>query len=117
MFKCIMLVSNEFHLFKFISFSSLCSSACHKPNNSLRCVLIYESTKIYFGHVSMSMVVGIVCLTTLVSGWCSNEVHWSYGLSLWKNIRRVWREFPRHTIFEVGDGSKIKLWHDKWYED
>jgi hypothetical protein len=117
MYKCVMLVSNVFHLFKFIRFSSLCSSACHKPNNSLRCVFIYESTKIYFGYVLMSIVVGIVCLTTFVSGWCFNEVHWLYGVSLWKNIRRVWMEFSRHTRFEVGDGSKIKLWPGKWYVD
>jgi hypothetical protein len=50
-------------------------------------------------------------------GWCSNEVHGSYGVSLWKNIRRGWREFSSHTRFEVGDGSKIRFWHDKWYGD
>jgi hypothetical protein len=26
-------------------------------------------------------------------GWCSNEVHGSYGVGLWKNIRRGWRSF------------------------
>jgi hypothetical protein len=26
-------------------------------------------------------------------GWFSNEVHGSYGVSLWKNIRRGWESF------------------------
>ncbi len=34
-------------------------------------------------------------------GWCSNEVHGLYGVSLWKYIRRGWKEFSSHTIFEL----------------
>jgi hypothetical protein len=26
-------------------------------------------------------------------------------------------EFSSHTRFEVGDGSKIRFWHDKWCGD
>jgi hypothetical protein len=26
-------------------------------------------------------------------------------------------KFSSHTKFEVGDGSKIRFWHDKWYGD
>jgi hypothetical protein len=36
-------------------------------------------------------------------------------VSLWKYIRRGWKEFSSHTIFELGDGSEIRFWHDKWY--
>jgi hypothetical protein len=25
--------------------------------------------------------------------------------------------FANHTKFEVGDGSKIKFWNDKWWEN
>jgi hypothetical protein len=31
------------------------------------------------------------------------------GVSLWKNIKRVWREFSSHTRFEIGRGSKIRF--------
>jgi hypothetical protein len=48
----------------------------------------------------------------LWGGWGSNEVHGSYGVGLWKNIRRGWVEFSSHTRFEVGDGFKIRFWHD-----
>jgi hypothetical protein len=51
----------------------------------------------------------------VVSGvWCSNGVNGSYGVGLWKFIRRDWEEFSRCTRFEVGDGSKINFWHDVW---
>jgi hypothetical protein len=57
------------------------------------------------------------CYGNLWGRWCFNEVHGSYGVSLWKCIRRGWREFFSHTIFELGDGSKIRFSSDKWYED
>jgi hypothetical protein len=30
------------------------------------------------------------------------------------HIRMCWGVFFSHTIFEVGDGSNIKLWLDLW---
>jgi len=39
------------------------------------------------------------------------------GVRLWKNISGGWWEFSSHTIFEVGDGSKIRFWHDVWCRD
>jgi hypothetical protein len=38
-------------------------------------------------------------------GWCSNEVHGSYGMELRKNIMREWCEFFEHIKVEVGDDS------------
>jgi hypothetical protein len=29
-----------------------------------------------------------------------------------KNIMRGWGKFCNHTRFKVGDGSKVKFWHD-----
>jgi hypothetical protein len=40
-------------------------------------------------------------------GWCSNEVHGSYGVGLWKNIRRGWGELSSHTRFEMGMAPKF----------
>jgi hypothetical protein len=40
-------------------------------------------------------------------GWCSNEVHGSYGMELQKNIMREWCEFFEHIKVEVRDDSKI----------
>jgi hypothetical protein len=44
--------------------------------------------------------------------WCSNEAHGSYGVGLWKNIKRSWGVFSSHARFEVGDGFKISFRHD-----
>jgi hypothetical protein len=29
-----------------------------------------------------------------------------------KNIMRGWGKFCNHTRFKVGDGSKVRFWHD-----
>ena len=50
-------------------------------------------------------------------GWCSNWVSEPHGVGLWKGIRVGWDSFVRHTSFEVGDGSRIKFWHDSWCGD
>jgi len=42
-------------------------------------------------------------------GWGSNEVHGSYGVGRWKNIKRRWGEFSIHMRYAVGDGSKIRF--------
>jgi exonuclease III len=47
-------------------------------------------------------------------GWCSKEVCGTFGVGLWKHIRRGWDMFARNVRFEVGLGSKILFWHDTW---
>jgi hypothetical protein len=37
--------------------------------------------------------------------WCSKEVGGSYGVGVWKCIRRAWDIFKQHVRFEVGNGS------------
>jgi hypothetical protein len=50
-------------------------------------------------------------------GWYSSEPIRAYGVGLWKNIKRGWEQFCNYTRFEVGDGSKVKFWHDLWCGD
>jgi len=47
-------------------------------------------------------------------GWCSKEVGGSFGVGVWKCIRRGWDAFAAHVRYEVGDGSKVLFWHDVW---
>jgi hypothetical protein len=47
-------------------------------------------------------------------GWCSKEVGGSYGVGVWKCIRRGWYDFKQHVRYEVGNGSRILFWHDVW---
>jgi hypothetical protein len=47
-------------------------------------------------------------------GWCSKEVGGSYGVGVWKCIRKGWAGFANHVRYEVGDGSKVLFWHDVW---
>jgi hypothetical protein len=54
---------------------------------------------------------------SLKGGWCSKEVSGSYGVGVWKHIRRGWEKFYNFVRFEVGDGSLISFWHDWWCRD
>jgi hypothetical protein len=54
---------------------------------------------------------------SLWDGWCSNESLGSYGVALWKIIKKDWGKFSSHTNFEAGDGSNVRFWHDRWCED
>jgi hypothetical protein len=46
--------------------------------------------------------------------WCSKEVKDSYGVSLWKSIYRGWPSFSKYLFFSVGDGTRVRFWHDRW---
>ena len=51
-------------------------------------------------------------------GWVVFEV-WQgpYGVSVWKFIRKGWDTFHSHCSFLVGDGQRVKFWHDWWCGD
>jgi len=51
---------------------------------------------------------------SLKGGWCSIEVSGSYGVGVWKYIRKGWEKFCNYVRFVVGDGSYISFWHDRW---
>ena len=50
-------------------------------------------------------------------GWCSNRTRDPHGVSLLKHIRAGWDRFSHYVSFKVGDGSRIKFWHDFWCGD
>jgi hypothetical protein len=54
---------------------------------------------------------------SLWGGWCSREVAGAFGVGLWKFIRKGWENFSKFLRFEVGDGSRIRFWHDLWCGD
>jgi hypothetical protein len=47
-------------------------------------------------------------------GWCTNVGRGSYGVSLWKTIRKEWDALSQYLSFVVGDGSKVLFWQDHW---
>jgi hypothetical protein len=50
-------------------------------------------------------------------GWCSKEVMGTYGVGVWKHIRRGWDKFSNFVRFDMGVGSKVSFWHDHWCGD
>lgn len=38
----------------------------------------------------------------------------TYGVSFWKFIRKWWKVFVKHIVFEVGEGTRISFWFDVW---
>jgi hypothetical protein len=49
--------------------------------------------------------------------WCSKEVLSTFGVGVWKHIKRGWDKFSNFVRFEVGDGSDASFWHDWWCGD
>jgi hypothetical protein len=50
-------------------------------------------------------------------GWCSKEVERPFRVGVWKHIKRGRGVLLRFVRYEVGDGTKIRFWHDSWYVD
>ena len=43
-------------------------------------------------------------------GWTTREVKDSFGLSLWKDIRKRWEEFILRTNICIGNGRHTSFW-------
>jgi hypothetical protein len=41
--------------------------------------------------------------------WCSKEVLGTFGVGVWKHIRRGWDKFHNFVHFEVGVGSHVSF--------
>jgi hypothetical protein len=50
-------------------------------------------------------------------GWCSKEVMRTFGVGVWKHIRRGWDKFSKFVRFEMGVGSRVSFSHDIWSGD
>lgn len=46
--------------------------------------------------------------------WCSKVSSAPYGVGLWKGINKLWSTFAQNIHFEVGNGTYIRFWKDKW---
>ena len=50
-------------------------------------------------------------------GWRSCVVRGSFGVGLWKTIRRVWDVIGNNMVYSVGNGRRFRFWKDKWCGD
>ena len=50
----------------------------------------------------------------LWGGWCSEIGRGPNGVSLWKFIRRGWDHFFPFLSFKVGNGDRVRFWHNAW---
>jgi len=51
---------------------------------------------------------------SLWDGWCSLEPIGTFGLGLWKNIRKGWDTFSGFVRLKVGNGVRTKFWYNLW---
>ncbi|RVW81102.1 putative ribonuclease H protein [Vitis vinifera] len=50
-------------------------------------------------------------------GWRSCVVRGSYGVGLWKAIRRGWEAIGNNLVYSMGNGRRIRFWEEKWCGD
>ena len=41
----------------------------------------------------------------------------SFGVGLWKAIRRYWDLIGNNMVYSMGNGRRVRFWKDRWYED
>ncbi|KAG2700502.1 hypothetical protein I3760_06G000400 [Carya illinoinensis] len=47
-------------------------------------------------------------------GCCTKVSRGTYGVSLWRFLRKGWDDFVKQVYFVVGDGLRIHFWFDVW---
>ena len=47
-------------------------------------------------------------------GWCSAEPKGSFGVSIWKDIRREAHQLKQDCQLVLGDGDRFRFWEDEW---
>ena len=50
-------------------------------------------------------------------GWNTKEVRDSYGMGLWKDIRKGQEDFFLRTSIRIGNGRLVRFWWDIWVRD
>jgi hypothetical protein len=61
------------------------------------------------GREALWRLVIDVKFESLRGGWCSKEVLGTFGVGVWKHIRRGWDKFYNFVRFEVGVGSHVSF--------
>ena len=46
--------------------------------------------------------------------WTTRGVRDSFGISLWKDIRKGWEDFSVGISIRIGNGRCTRLWWDRW---
>ena len=47
-------------------------------------------------------------------GWRPCVVRGSFGVGLWKAIRRGWDVIGGNLVYSVGNGTRVRFWKNKW---
>ena len=50
-------------------------------------------------------------------GWCSHSMDDPYDVRIWKFIQQGLSNFSWFLHFDVGDGSRVRFWHDVRSDD
>ena len=50
----------------------------------------------------------------LEEGWTTWGVTDSFGMSIWKNIRRGWENFSLRLTIQIRNGRHTRFWWDRW---
>lgn len=48
--------------------------------------------------------------------WFQDAIN-THGSGVWKGILKGWSSFVKNISFEIGDGSTIRFWKDRWCGD
>lgn len=59
----------------------------------------------------------IACKYGVVSEWEANTPVRPYGCGCWRVIMKVAEDFKQGMKFEIGSGSRVHFWKDKWGMD
>ncbi|GFZ14619.1 hypothetical protein Acr_24g0008090 [Actinidia rufa] len=46
--------------------------------------------------------------------WRTKDIAQPHGTGLWKGIMKVWGDFYPQVKYQLGNGSRIRFWHDDW---
>ena len=50
-------------------------------------------------------------------GWSTKVCRRAHGCDLWRSIHEGWESFSKHLSFVMGEGTRIRFWHDRWISD